>query len=455
MRNTTPYSAPMLEETIDRFLKQHRIARDAEFLLAVSGGADSVGMLHAFKSLGLHIKALHCNFSLRGEESDGDELFVRQLCASLGVPLGVRRFDTAAQAAAKGISIEMAARELRYRWFREVREKEGMDYIAVAHHADDVAETVLINLCRGTGIRGIGGIRAVSGNILRPLLECSRQDILEYLGQRHLPYRTDSTNNTPAYVRNKIRHRVIPVFKEINPSFLTAMTANCGIFRDTEKIFLYGIRCLQREILEHTESETLIHIQKTLDSPAPHALLYETLRPYGFNKSQVRDILDSRNALPGRRFVAGRHILVKGRTFWRLSENAPARTEISIGAPGAIPVAGHILEIRRYPRPDGFSVPTNPGTACMDADKIGFPLLVRSWRAGDWFCPLGMGGNRKKLSDFFTDRKFSPAQKRACLLLCSEGRIAWVIGQRPDERFKITPGTGNILEITLRSKAEK
>lgn len=442
----------MLQPLIRQFLETHGISRDARFLLAVSGGADSISMLHAFKFLNLKIMVLHCNFSLRGKESDMDEQFVKRFCHTYGIAHSVKKFDTIGYARRQGISIEMAARDLRYAWFREMKEKKQMDYIVVAHHADDVAETMLINLCRGTGIRGISGIKPVNGDILRPLLACSRNEILQYIQQHRLNYRTDSSNNSPDYVRNKIRHQVMPILKEINPSLLSTLTATGETLKETEAVFLEGIRRLQTEILHQEAGETLIDIERTLASPAPYTLLYETLRPHGFNKEQIRDILNSHTATSGKQFRAGNLLLVKDRNFWRLyADDGCPRTNLSIPAPGTYAAGNINLRFTLFPRPENFVIPRQAGILCLDADKIRFPLLVRNWEAGDSFCPLGMKMSRKKLSDFFTDQKFSLRRKQECLLLLSNRQIAWVIGHRADERFKITSATSHILQVELLS----
>lgn len=438
----------MIQEIIERFLQKHQISREAGFILAVSGGADSICLLHACKYLNLKILVLHCNFSLRGKESDMDEQFVKRFCDSYGIAHSVKKFDTTAYAKEKGLSIEMAARELRYAWFSEVKKKKKMDYIVVAHHADDLAETVLINLCRGTGIKGLTGIKPVYGDILRPLLECSRTDILQYIGQHQLGYRTDSTNNSVDYVRNKIRHYVIPVFKDINPAFLHTIAENCETLKQTEEIFRLGIRKLQEEILDCEEEEILIDIPKTLNSPAPYTLLYETLKPFGFNKNQIRDILNTHTSVAGKQFMAGTHTLVKDRNFWRLFDNnQDSLNPVSIAGEGVVILGNQSYEIKLFPMTPDFEISKDPAIAHLDADKIKFPLLVRSWQAGDYFCPIGMKKSRKKLSDFFTDQKFSAKQKKTCMLLVSEDKIVWVIGYRPDDRFKITPLTKSILRI--------
>lgn len=440
----------MLREVIEHFLEKHHIPRDAGFILAVSGGADSISMLHAFKYLNLRTLVLHCNFSLRGKESDMDEQFVKRFCDSYGIPHSIRKFDTTGYARENGLSIEMAARELRYNWFREIKEKKKMDYIVVAHHADDVAETVLINYCRGTGIKGLTGIKPVNDDILRPLLECSRTDILKYIEAHQLGFRTDSTNNTLDYVRNKIRHQVIPVLKEINPSFLDTVSENCETLKETEKIFRYGILQLQEEVLDCEEDEILIHIEKTLASPAPYTLLYEILKPFGYNKTQIKDILNSHSATPGKQFKAGDHLLVKGRTCWRLYDSSKhSNVQLSIPQCGQYSVGNQKFELSVFPITPEFTIPKDPTIACLDADKIKFPLTIRNWQAGDYFCPIGMKKSKKKISDFFTDQKFSALQKKECLLLLSEDKIAWIIGHRLDDRFKITPFTQNILRFRL------
>ena len=308
----------MIKQAITDFLNKYGISPDAGFIIAVSGGADSISLLHAFKYLNLKILALHCNFGLRGKESDMDEQFVKRFCDTYGIALSVKKFDTTSFAKEKGISIEMAARELRYNWFAEMKVRKKMDYIVVGHHADDLAETFFINICRGTGIKGLTGIKPVNGDILRPLLSLPRTDILKYIEDNRLGYRTDSTNNSMDYVRNRIRHQVIPVFKEINPGFRETMEENCEVLKETEAIFRYGIQQLQQQVMTHKEDELLIDIEKTLSTPAPYTLLYEMLRPLGFNKTQIRDILNTRNATPGKQFIAEKYILTKGRRYWRL-----------------------------------------------------------------------------------------------------------------------------------------
>lgn len=435
-----------MQEIIKEFLKTHRIPEKAKFIIAVSGGPDSIALLHLFKYLNLNILALHCNFGLRGKESNRDEQFVKRFCDLYGISLSVKQFQTNRYAEEKGISIEMAARELRYEWFREMKNKKKMDYIVTAHHADDLAETIFINICRGTGLKGLTGIKPVNGDLLRPLLDCSRTDILQYIEQHQLGFRTDSTNNSLEFVRNKIRHKIIPVCKEINPAFLDIIRENCEILKETEEIYTYAIEKLKKEVTDYKNGEVLLHIQKILASPAPYTLLYEILKPIGFNKTQVRDILNSSESTPGKQFISGKFILTKGRDYWRLFESHPTPfIPLQIEQPGNYEING--IPYRFELVPAGSPLPTNLAIACLDADKAIFPLTIRSWKKGDRFCPLGMKKLQKKLSDFFTDLKFSPKQKRECLLLLSSNQIAWVIGYRIDDRFKTGPLTRRILKI--------
>lgn len=440
----------MIKRAITDFLNKYRIPQDSGFIIAVSGGADSISLLHAFKYLNLKILALHCNFGLRGKESDMDEQFVKRFCDTFGIALSVKKFDTTVYAKEKGISIEMAARELRYNWFADMKVKKKMDYIVVGHHADDLAETFFINVCRGTGIKGLTGIKPINGDILRPLLSFPRTEILKYIEENQLGYRTDSTNTSTDYVRNRIRLQVIPVFKDINPGFRETMEENCEVLKETEAIFRYGIQQLQQQIITNEKDELLIDIGKTLATPAPYTLLYETLRPLGFNKTQIRDILNTQNATPGKQFTAGKYLLTKGRRYWRLF-NSEQHTAIrsTIEKAGDYNIDGKTYRITLFPLSTDFTIPQTSSIACFDADKIKFPLLIRNWQAGDYFCPIGMKKSKKKISDFFTDQKFSAKQKKDCLLLESDGKIAWVIEHRLDERFKITSFTKRILKLEL------
>lgn len=440
-------------DTIKKFLKEHDIDEKAGFIITVSGGADSITLLHAFKYLNLRIHALHCNFNLRGKESNMDEQFVKRFCETYGIPMSVKRFETREYAQKKGISIEMAARELRYAWFEEMRLKKKMDYIVVGHHADDLAETLFINICRGTGIKGLTGIRPVKDKILRPLLSRSREEIIAYIEQNQLGYRTDSTNNSLDYVRNKIRHLIIPVCKEINPSFLNTVQENCNTLKEVEQIYKYGIDCLKANIVSEENGEILIDIQKTMASPAPYTFLFEFLRPYGFNATQIEDILHSNEAIPGKQFEAGEYLLTKGRVYWRLFNILEKEEERTLLADsGEYHLDDYTFTLGEQEIDDSFQVPQDSEIGCFDLDKITYPLVLRHWSTGDWFCPLGMKRSKKKLSDLFTDLKFSAKQKKECLILQSGKDIIWVVGHRIDDRYKVSPATKRVLTVKRDTK---
>ncbi|MDR1274159.1 MAG: tRNA lysidine(34) synthetase TilS, partial [Odoribacteraceae bacterium] len=403
-------------ETTRTFLTRHAIDERARFIVAVSGGPDSIALLHALKYLNREILALHCNFALRGKESDMDEQFVKRFCNTYGIPHSTRRFDTAAFARERGVSIEMAARELRYAWFEEARWEKKMDYIVLGHHADDQAETLVANLCRGTGIRGLTGMKPVNGRLLRPLLERSRAEIEAYIEAHHLGFRLDSSNESLDYTRNKIRHRVIPACKEINPSFLRAARETCRALEETEKIFLHGIEQLKREIVAEENGEVLVHVDRLMASPAPFTLLFEILRPYGFNAARVEDVLRSSTAIPGKQFFSGEFLLTRDRACWRLFKADDGEdTRATLDGSGEYRIGERLFRLREREVGDDFRVPAERETACLDLAKITYPLVVRHWQEGDYFCPLGMKRSKKKLSDFFVDQKFSARQKRECL----------------------------------------
>ncbi|MDL2251385.1 tRNA lysidine(34) synthetase TilS [Odoribacter sp. OttesenSCG-928-J03] len=441
----------MLNKCIHTFLQQYRIHTDARFLLGVSGGADSMALLHLFQAAGLNFEVVHCNFNLRGSESDQDEEFVVQYCTEHRIPINRIRFNTREYAKEKGISIEMAARELRYIWFAEIKQQKKADYIAVGHHADDLAETVFINFCRGTGIKGLSGIKAVAGDIIRPLLPYSSEEIIRYNQEHNIAFRTDSTNHSDEYMRNLIRHKVIPVFKEINPSFLHTVQENCHILRETERIFDFAIEQLKKEVTEQNGEELLIHMDKTMESPAPATLLHEILTPYGFNDTQIKDILSTYSAVSGKCFFSSEYTITKDRIYWRLFRTLKnGDTHLEINKEGRYSVQGMTLDVKIMPKGSDFQIPTSTNEVCFDKDKIRFPLVIRNWKKGDFFHPIGMKGRKKKLSDFFQNLKFSAKQKNETLVLMSGENIIWVVGHRTDEYTKITPETKEILRICIQ-----
>ncbi|MFA8435189.1 MAG: tRNA lysidine(34) synthetase TilS [Marinifilaceae bacterium] len=436
---------------IRAFLKfieeQELFYRDEKILLAVSGGVDSMVMLDLFYRAHVDCVIAHCNFNLRGEESDGDEALVIQKAEEYGFPVFVKCFATRNEAAANGISVEMAARDLRYNWFEELRMEQHCHYIAVAHHSDDVAETLLINLCRGTGIRGLTGIKAKAGKVVRPLLNFSRPQLEEYSRTHDLVYREDSTNAELDFVRNKIRNQVLPVLEEINPGIRQTMMENIRHFKEVEQIYLESVS-KQKDDLVTAEGEQLkISISKLKALSAPATYLYEILSPYNFPSKDVRNIAKALDAISGKVFYSSSHRLIRDREFLLLQplKNIEDR-EFLIRESDFELLEPIKFRIERFEKSSDFSFSRDKNICCLDAEKLQFPLILRKWKQGDSFQPIGMKG-RKKISDFFIDQKFSLEQKENTWLLVSGEDIVWVVGHRMDDRYKITPQAQRICMI--------
>ena len=398
--------------------------------------------------------AAHCNFHLRGEESDGDEKFVREFAEKNGIQCFVKHFETEKYAEEKGISIEMAARELRYAWFEELRQQLGYDKIAVAHHADDQAETFFINLLRGAGLRGLKGMLPQNGFIIRPLLWASREQIQQFAIENQILWHEDHTNAESVYLRNKIRNQLLPVFDELHPE------ARHGLYKSLEH--LSSENELYRELLKEKLSQIVIQkgeaqsVQKAkvpelVEGPTlSFQLLFEWLRQYGFNTDQCRFIYEAMNTGIGNKYYSPTHQLVIGRNELQLSEIKPVMDgEIQIEV-GEEDVTSPIhLRFSRFEKSSDFVIDKSPDVALLDADKVIFPLTLRHWRHGDRFHPLGMRGS-KLLSDFFVDQKFTEAQKQNVFLLVSaKNEILWVVGHRIDDRFKIEKATKSVFECRM------
>ncbi|MDH6303936.1 tRNA(Ile)-lysidine synthase [Parabacteroides sp. PF5-5] len=418
--------------TVHTFIHKYSLLVDGKpVVVGLSGGADSVVLLAILVQLGYPCIAAHCNFHLRGKESDRDEIFATNFAKKLHVPFHKKDFDTHQYAEKEGVSIEMAARELRYRWFEELRQQTDAQAIAVAHHKDDQVETVLMNLIRGTGIRGVRGMLPTNGYIIRPLLSASRKEILSWLEKEGLNYVTDSTNLSDAYTRNFVRLRVIPLLEEINPA------ARETIFRTAEH--LASVELIYQSVIEEARSSVLkdnrICIEKLLAYPAPETILYEILTPYNFTRTLSESIFEALDKESGKTFFSSSHRLVKDRKHLLLS---PIEKK-------EIPIE---LSYRKVVLKEEFTIEKDKNIAYFDYDKLTFPLSVRNWQPGDWFVPFGMKG-RKKLSDFFSDQKYSLPEKEQAWLLCSGEDIIWIIGERTDNRFRIDKTTKSILIVNF------
>lgn len=427
----------MLHRKVNKYIEErHLFTLRDKVLVALSGGADSVALLRVLLALGYRCEAAHCNFHLRGEESDRDELFVRRLCEEQHVVLHVTHFDTKEYAAHHRMSIEMAARELRYEWFNRLLQERSLQAVAVAHHRDDSVETFLLNLIRGSGVNGLKGIRPQNGRVVRPLLDIGRQDILEYLQAMGQEYVTDSTNLQDEYMRNKIRLNVLPLLRELNPSVSECIAETASRLADTATLYNIGIEAGRKRVME---TDNKIHISRLLQEPAPAALLFEILHPLGFNSGQVNDVLRSLSAQSGKRFVSTDWELLRDREYLLVRQ----RTEEN-----NLPTSMPQIEIQIQELTPDFIIPRTKDTACLDADKLVLPLTIRRWQQGDSFIPFGMKG-RKNVSDYLTDRKFSLFQKERQCVVCSEDRIVWLAGERIDDRYRVTEETKRIAIIRL------
>ncbi|MDR0989160.1 MAG: tRNA lysidine(34) synthetase TilS [Prevotellaceae bacterium] len=405
-----------------------------KLLVALSGGADSVALLRLLLSLGYDCRAAHCNFQLRGDESDQDEAFVRALCEELHVPLQVRSFGTLEEASRRKVSIEMAARELRYAWFEELRQGHGLHWIAVAHHRDDSVETLLLNLIRGTGIHGLTGIRPRNGKVVRPLLCLNRAEIEEYLSWLGQPYMTDSTNLKDDYLRNKIRLDLLPLMQRIHPAVKESLQRTTEHLHDAELLYNRGIA----EALERVRVGRHISIAALQQEASPGAVLFEVLHPLGFHAAQLDRILASLHGQSGKQFRSATHRVVKDRELL-LIESVDERTADT---------PPFTLRTTTLPMSETFQIPRSSSVACLDADTLQLPLTLRRLQQGDRFVPLGMKG-QKLVSDYLTDRKYSLPDKAAQWVLCSGEQIVWLVGERIDHRFRLTDSTRSIYQVEL------
>lgn len=515
----------MFRRKIQQYIEEKNLlAGGGRVLVALSGGADSVALLRVLDELGYRCEAAHCNFHLRGDESDRDETFVRELCAAHGIPLHVTHFDTEGEAARRKVSIEMAARDLRYAWFEQLRQERCLAWVAVAHHRDDSVETFLLNLVRGAGINGLKGIQPCHGYVVRPLLGVSRDDILDYLDYLQQPYVTDSTNLQDAFLRNKIRLQVLPLLAELNPAAAAHIAETAGRLAEAAAVYNDALEAARRRVMPDPFRIELAALQR---EAVPETLLFECLHPLGFRSAQVHEVwrsIHAPNGQSGRRFVSAQWEVLRDRTALLLrpvtegkAADGRAPQPASVSQPGSVsrqsPVSRLSAEARQtshltseespqdengmnrmsgeagkggvlptdvgpepeipFPvlsgapvevllpegkltlqlveRTDGFVIPRDKQAACLDADRLPLPLTVRRWQAGDKFVPFGMKG-RKNVSDYLTDRKFSLFAKERQRVVCAGPEIAWLVGERSDNRFRLTEHTRRVLLIRYEAK---
>ncbi|MBP5393140.1 MAG: tRNA lysidine(34) synthetase TilS [Bacteroidaceae bacterium] len=414
----------MIEKVRTYIDREIGLDSNALILIALSGGADSTALLLVMKELGYTLQALHCNFHLRGDESDRDQHFVEELCKEQNVPLSVRHFQTEEVAKERGISIEMAARDLRYDWFREEMKARKAFCIAVAHHRDDQAETMLLNLLRGTGLRGLAGMQAKHEGIIRPLLCLSRAEILQYLESRGQSFVTDSTNSERTYLRNHLRLDVIPLLQSINPAAIEHLCLASDNVRESIPYYIKGIEATFKEQGITTNTFPF----KALES---RTLLHEWLSDKGFNRAQEEEMMSASNSQVGKVWLSNSHSVLRDRdalivsSLSKQTEKPQIRQEI-------------VSQIEE----------TGPNVAYFDADLLTNPIEVRLVREGDSFVPFGMKG-RKLVSDYLTDRKLNRFEKAEQFVAVCGDEIIWLIGHRSDNRYKVTDATKRILKLSV------
>ena len=441
-----------MEKRFCDYIARHGLfSREEPVLAGISGGIDSVVLLHLLKRCGFRPVIAHCNFRLRGTESDGDEAFVTRTAESWNIPLHTIRFDTLRYAKERNLSIQVAARKLRYDWFEELSETCGYSKIAIAHNNDDTTETFFINLLRGTGLRGLTGIPLRNGRIVRPLLFASRKEIEAYARENGLHHREDSTNAQTKYLRNKIRHNIVPLFREISPRFDTTMQENMLRLGQAAELIRSLAERLWRDHVEEGEGTEAIPLDITAGYSPSEYLLYEMLRKYGFDYSTVEEITAAHAAgHTGRQFFSPsrRAVLDRGKL---LLTPLPVRSETAVAeipAPESSVIFGETSYSCSLPDRLPKSFGPDPRTAWFDADKLTFPLQIRLWRPGDRFYPLGMK-QAKKVSDYLTDCKMPLPQKERQQVVLSGEEIVWLTGLRIDERYKITDKTEKAVKMTV------
>lgn len=416
----------------------------SKILVAVSGGVDSVVLAHLCKTAKLDFSLAHCNFNLRYEESDADELFVEDLADALEVNIFTESFDTERYAEEAKISIQMAARDLRYNWFDQLSATLNFDYILTAHHANDNLETFLINLVRGTGLEGFTGIKSENEKVIRPLINFSRSEIEDYAKKQNIQWREDSSNASSKYLRNQIRHQIVPVLEEMNPQFLKTFSQTQDHLKESFDLIEDYIGLLYSRIVSTTSHGYQLKIEALEKIPHTKAVMYQLLKSFGF--TQWDDVYNLLKSQPGKMVFSENYRLVRDREFLILTERPSVKEDLTYTIPQEEDIV--MLPMGTFAMSDVDEIAeTAHSCIYVDKDVLNFPLTLRKWREGDSFYPFGMKG-KKKLSDYFQDKKLTLPEKEETWLLCSGEKIVWVVNHRPDARFAIKDLTQKILKIT-------
>ena len=437
----------LLEEKVDLYIKRQQLLyKGKKYLVALSGGADSVALLRSLKRLGYTLEAVHCNFKLRGEESNRDEAFCKSLCQELNIPFHVVHFGTKSYAALHKISIEMAARDLRYSYFERLRADIDAEGICVAHHQNDVAETILLNMVRGTGISGLEGIHPKKGNILRPMLSVNRQEVLDYLATLNQTYITDSSNLIPDVKRNKIRLQILPLLEELNPSIIKQFSILGEQAHEASKV-------INASLKDYSQQED-VSIETLLQESSPEYAIYFFLKNRGFSGKQIRQIAVSLDSPTGTKWVSTSHELVldRGRLVVHTLSDLPSKL-LRLPEEGRYIYNDHLsITLRQIDRTPDWKIPKTSQHVALDASKVALPLVLRPTREGDRIKPLGMKGS-KLISDLLTDCKKSIIEKeRQLVLVDANQQIVWVVGIRPNQDCRITDTTQSVFDIIVSNQ---
>lgn len=422
-------------------------------LLAVSGGLDSVVMAHLCYEFRLNFAIAHCNFNLRGEESIGDEAFVEAFASAMGVPFFKTSFETQQIAELKKTSIQLTARDLRYEWLEIIRLQNNYHWIATAHHLNDSIETILFNLAKGTGIRGLTGIAAKTGRIIRPMLRLSRQEIAAFSEEEDLPYREDSSNLEDKYTRNFIRHQLIPLFLQINPNFVETTWQTLTNLSFTKDLFDFTVDKLRQELMTKQADGWMISKEKLCGLPAKETILFELVRPFGYNSDQVKSMILVLQKEPGAIFTSASHRLLNDRSYFIIQPLEVRETPLPLirEDDSIVRFSGGVITFERLEgSPSSFH--RNDQTAYFDAEKLQFPLILRKWKSGDSMQPFGMQGKHQKLQDLFSNYKMTRFEKERQWVMESGGHICWVLGLRIAENFKIDNLTKHYYRVQFFKK---
>ena len=426
-----------------------------QFLIAISGGIDSVVLAHLMKACGANIQLAHCNFQLRGDESTRDEDFVSHFARTIDTPLHISRYNTAEYAAENKLSIQEAARKLRYNWFNSLRNELSIKWLVTAHHADDNIETVMMHFFRGTGIKGLTGIPAFQKeqNIIRPLLPFHKEELKVYAAEKKLSYVEDSSNKKEDYTRNLFRLNILPQIKLIYPQAEENILQNIQRFKDAEFLYESAIEKHKKKLLFFKGNEVHIPVlllQKTLPL---NAIVWEIIKEYGFNAAQTTEVIKLLDAHTGSYIQSNTHRIILNRNWLLIvPSNTAEAIHIQIEQQDKVVLLPQgELQLEQISVQADFSIPTHPNEVCIDASEVIFPLLCRPWKQGDYFYPLGMT-KKKKLSRFFIDQKLSLPEKESVMVLETNGKIIWVLGQRIDNRFRIKQNTKKVIRLRYNKK---